>query len=179
MPQPKGSVPWNKGKTGCQTAWNKGRFVPHLAGKNNARWNGGRWQQSDGYVMVYAPQHPNRAKGRNHVFEHILIMEKHLGRYLTQNEIVHHRNGNRADNRSENLELMSRAEHLREHCPRALKGKWSHQFGDSCLRCHTFTKPHYSRGLCRRCYAHQYRPSRALGHPLSDGKIAVTVEELP
>ena len=44
------------------------------------------------------------------MFEHILIMEERLGRYLTQDENVHHRNGVRDDNRPENLELWVRAQ---------------------------------------------------------------------
>lgn len=47
--------------------------------------------------------------------EHRYIMEQHLGRKLTKNEVVHHINGNKQDNRLENLELMSRSEHSRKH----------------------------------------------------------------
>ncbi len=57
--------------------------------------------------MVKTPGHP-RARSRDYVFEHILVMEAHLRRYLVAGENVHHKNGIRDDNRLENLELWTR-----------------------------------------------------------------------
>ena len=47
--------------------------------------------------------------------EHDLIMECLIGRHLNDDEVVHHKNKIRNDNRKENLELMKFSEHARLH----------------------------------------------------------------
>lgn len=64
----------------------------------------GRRIESRGYVELKVPGHP-AAFRKVWVFEHRVVMEQHLGRYLRPYENVHHINGVRHDNRLENLEL--------------------------------------------------------------------------
>jgi len=82
-----------------------GRFIK---GARNVSWKGGR-NYIDGYIRVWKPDHPNNNGG--YVLEHRLVVEKRLGRYLKKNETVHHINGVRDDNISENLIVMTRQVH--------------------------------------------------------------------
>jgi hypothetical protein len=78
------------------------------------RFRGQRRIHSQGYIELYLPDH-SMARGAGYVFEHRLVMAKHLGRDLTSQEIVHHKNGNKQDNHLENLELTTRAAHMATH----------------------------------------------------------------
>lgn len=83
-------------------------------GADHWAWKGGRIIDKRGYVMIFMPEHPHADQGR-YVFEHRLIMEQAIGRYLETHEEVHHKNGITTDNRIENLELMTKSEHSRFH----------------------------------------------------------------
>ncbi len=84
-------------------------------GEKNHQWRGGRYKKVDGYVLIRKREHPN-ANCNGTIFEHRLVMEKKLGRYLTREEVVHHINGILDDNREENLMLfINDIEHRKYH----------------------------------------------------------------
>lgn len=71
-------------------------------------------EHSRGYILVYVPLHPKAHKD-GYVMLHTIIMERFIGRYLAPNEVVHHINHDRKDNRIENLVLMDKKEHMKMH----------------------------------------------------------------
>jgi len=80
-----------------------------LAGDKNPAWAGGRRRRPDGYWIIWTPDGER--------LEHRVAAERHLGRTLGADEIVHHRDGNKSNNTPENLEVMSQGQHAKLHSP--------------------------------------------------------------
>lgn len=92
-----------------------GCFYKENRRENNCNWKGGKYKDKRGYVLIYKPNHPDVQK-TGYMFEHRIVMEKHLGRRLTKDERVHHINGKREDNRIENLQLFNNeSEHTKQY----------------------------------------------------------------
>ena len=84
-------------------------------GSNNPAYNGGRYKDSNGYIVIYMPYHPY-GTAKKTVYEHRYIMECKIGRYLKEEEVVHHIDGDRSNNRIENLTLFNnQSEHIKHH----------------------------------------------------------------
>jgi HNH endonuclease len=82
-------------------------------GKGNPNFSGGKYMDDKGYIRVLRPKHPYANKG--YVYEHRLVMEKYLGRYLEPWETVHHINEVKIDNRVDNFFLTTPDEHSSIH----------------------------------------------------------------
>ena len=96
------------------TQYSKGRIKSircHRCGNN---WQGGRYKNKDGYIIVnLEPSDPfySMAHKDGDILEHRLVVARRLGRCLKPWELVHHRNQKRDDNSDENLVLTSRRPH--------------------------------------------------------------------
>lgn len=78
-------------------------------------WEKGKKHSSQGYVLIKKPNHPS-ANSQGYVFEHRLVIERKLKRYLKDTEVIHHINENKEDNRPVNLKLFKNAnEHIKYH----------------------------------------------------------------
>jgi predicted DNA-binding protein YlxM (UPF0122 family) len=92
----KGKPTWNHDMAGKYHKWTKrGSDAPGYK-------DGTTIYASRGYRMILKPEHPN-TNANGYVFEHRLVCEELLGRYLTADEIVHHRDANRLNNDPSNL----------------------------------------------------------------------------
>ena len=79
----------------------------------NSNYTGGKYIDDKGYVRVLRPEHPYANRG--YVYEHRLVMERFLGRFLEPWETVHHINEIKTDNRLENFFLTTVPEHSAIH----------------------------------------------------------------
>jgi hypothetical protein len=96
---------------------------------------------SDGYVLIYMPDHPFCSK-RGYIQEHILIIENVLGKYLDKKHIPHHINEVKSDNRNNNLVICeSRAYHNLLHMRMKAYKACGHANWRKCNFCKQYDDP--------------------------------------
>lgn len=90
------------------------KAAKELGVSTNDKFHKGYIITHNGYKMIPNPQHPY-ADSKGYVREHRLVMESKIGRFLMPDEVVHHLNHNKLDNRIDNLEITDLPTHTREH----------------------------------------------------------------
>lgn len=121
------------------------KFKP---GDQHWNWRGGEYVNKNGYRMI-------STGGGKYESEHRIEMEKHVGRKLKKEEIVHHINGDRLNNRIENLEIMTLGEHSRLHqtgfkaSPETIQKLKEIRTGTNQKECHQQWKPEITKESIR------------------------------
>jgi HNH endonuclease len=109
----KGMIPWNKDIVGVlkpnKTSFKKGIIPANYKGGVCFFTRDNRW-------VIYC-------KDNSKVHFARAVMEAHLKRILSSNDIIHHKNEDSTDDRIENLEVLSRAEHINFHRKELLKAR--------------------------------------------------------
>jgi hypothetical protein len=107
-----------------------------------------------GYIYIYKPEHPQSTK-KGYIFEHKLIGEAKIGRFLEKGEVAHHINGVKTDNRPENILVMTKKEHSYLHRYKFIA---EHNRECSIKGCKTMISS--KGGICRKHYCEIYKLNR-------------------
>ena len=136
------------------TKYDKSWREKHFVNNHNKRKT---ITQDKDYEYIYVPYHPHR-NHRNKVYKHRLVMEQHIGRYLNDDELVHHIDENPKNNDISNLKIVTRASHMEIHKTKDMSERKCCYCGTS----QTYTsKDGYARWhkegdkfYCRKCRYH-------------------------
>ena len=146
----------------------KGEHVGYING--HVKYNGGKASHSEGYVLIRLKDHP-RTDSRGYVAEHILNAEAAIGRFLTPEEVVHHKDRNPKNNAQSNLQICrDHSEHKIIHIELNAMEKCGNKDWRSCSFCKQYddvsnlcynksNRNHYHR-KCATKYASDLRKSK-------------------
>jgi hypothetical protein len=94
----------------------RGLHNNHVNSSMHYRWNDGRMIADGGYVKIRVGKSHPLADSNGYAYEHTLVWVS-AGDSLLQGEVLHHINGDKTDNRWENLQRMTKEEHNKLHLP--------------------------------------------------------------
>lgn len=97
-----------------QNKFRKYKHNHHQVGENGSNWNGGKTIHSNGYILIFRPDHPSCSVS-GYVPEHRLVYEEYYNCCLLSWIDIHHINKIKTDNRIENLQPIMRSQHCFLH----------------------------------------------------------------
>lgn len=93
----------------------RGKHTNHVRGSRHPRWNDGRMITDEGYVKVRVGVGHPLADCYGYAYEHLIVWAASGRRLPRADELLHHENEDKADNRLSNLKRIKRARHSQIH----------------------------------------------------------------
>lgn len=110
-------------------------------GKNSPNWKGGRTHDGNGYIKINQPSHP-RASSKGQIPEHILVAERIFGKPLPLGAVIHHKDGNPANNNPSNLVIcQDNSYHMLLHTRAKALKEYGNASWRKCGFCHRYDDP--------------------------------------
>jgi hypothetical protein len=120
--------------------YSKERTARYARGAQHYAWKGGR-TTINGYAVRRVPEHP-RADANGYVYEHVLVVEAALGKWLRRTAAMHHVNGDKQDNRPQNLVACeNNAYHMLLHLRERARHECGHPNWRKCAYCGRYDAP--------------------------------------